>query len=81
MGGREEGKGERSHNYSLTFPCAVFTPFASVVLENIPLSVILGVFFYLAYASIGGVQLFTRIKLLVILPKYHPDVIYVRKVR
>ncbi len=56
------------------------TPFASPVLQIIPIAVILGVFFYLAYASFGGVQLTKRIKLLFVIPKYHPDVIYVRKV-
>lgn len=59
----------------------IFTPFASVVLEVIPISVVLGVFWYLAFVSIIGVQLWKRIKLFLILPKRHPDVIYVKKVR
>ena len=45
------------------------------------MSVVIGVFFYLAYASINGVQLKKRIQLLFTPTKHHPDVSYVRKVR
>lgn len=64
-----------------SFFLAVITPFANNVLEIIPIAVVLGVFFYLAYASILAVQLSKRVKLLFVIPKYHPNVQYVRKVR
>ena len=56
------------------------TPFAYQVLEIIPTSVLLGVFFYLAYASLKGVQLTTRMKLLFTPVKHHPKVAFVTKV-
>ena len=59
---------------------AVITPFAYKVLEIIPTSVLLGVFYYLAYASLKGVQLSTRTKLLITPVKHHPKVPYVTKV-
>ena len=58
----------------------MLTPLAYVVLEHIPIAVVLGVFFYLTYSSLSGVQLTKRIKLLFTPPKHHPDVYYVRKV-
>ena len=58
----------------------VLTPLAYSVLRLIPISVVLGVFFYLTYSSLSGVQLTTRIKLLFTPPKHHPDVFYTRKV-
>ena len=61
------------------FP-SVITPFAYKVLEIIPTSVLLGVFYYLAYASLKGVQLSARTKLLITPVKHHPKVPYVTKV-
>ena len=57
-----------------------FSPFAYRVLREIPFSVVLGVFFYLAYASFSSIQLLNRIKLFLTPPKHHPDIHYVRKV-
>jgi hypothetical protein len=59
----------------------VLTPLAYRVLRLIPISVVLGIFFYLTYSSLSQVQLTTRIKLLFTPPKHHPDVFYIRKVR
>lgn len=64
----------------LSFISAVLTPLAYKVLEIIPTSVLLGVFYYLAYASLKGVQLTTRMKLLITPVKHHPKVPYVTKV-
>lgn len=58
----------------------MLTPFAFVILREIPFAVLLGVFLYLAYASFSGIQLRKRIKLLFTPPKHHPDIHYVRKV-
>lgn len=61
--------------------CAVvITPFAYKVLEVIPTSVLLGIFYYLTYASFKGVQLLTRVKLLITPVKHHPKVAFVTKV-
>ena len=57
-----------------------FSPFAYRILRPIPFSVVLGVFFYLAFASFTSIQLLQRIKLLLTPPKHHPDIHYVRKV-
>ena len=58
----------------------VLSPLAYPILREIPFAVIIGVFFYLAYASFSGIQLRKRLKLLFTPPKHHPDIHYVRKV-
>lgn len=40
-----------------------------------------GIFLYMGVMSLNGIQLTERILLLLMPPKYHPDHIYVRKVR
>lgn len=59
----------------------LLSPLAYPILREIPFAVIIGVFFYLAYASFSGIQLRKRLKLLFTPPKHHPDIHYVRKVR
>ena len=61
-------------------PLTVLTPLAHNLLEHIPIAVALGVFLYLTYASLSGVQMVRRAKLLITPPKHHPDTYYVRKV-
>ncbi|XP_060755922.1 anion exchange protein 2-like isoform X2 [Neoarius graeffei] len=51
------------------------------VLSLIPLAVLFGIFLYMGVMSLNGIQLSERIKLLLMPTKYHPDEIYVRKVR
>ncbi|XP_078280960.1 anion exchange protein 2-like isoform X2 [Rhinoraja longicauda] len=51
------------------------------VLRNIPLAVLFGIFLYMGVTSLNGIQLFDRLLLFFIPPKYHPDLGYVRKVR
>ncbi|XP_067869375.1 band 3 anion transport protein-like isoform X2 [Heterodontus francisci] len=51
------------------------------VLRMIPLAVLFGIFLYMGVTSLNGIQLFDRLLLLVIPPKYHPDCVYVRRVR
>ncbi len=65
----------------LSLPHAVLTPLAYMVLDLVPISVTLGVLFYLSYASLNGVQLVKRVLLLFTPPKHHPNVHYIRKVR
>lgn len=50
------------------------------ILRNIPLAVLFGIFLYMGVTSLNGIQLFDRLLLLFIPPKYHPDLSYVRKV-
>ncbi|XP_043531109.1 band 3 anion transport protein-like isoform X2 [Chiloscyllium plagiosum] len=51
------------------------------VLRMIPLAVLFGIFLYMGVTSLNGIQLFDRILLFLVPPKYHPDCVYVRKVR
>ncbi|KAJ8272700.1 hypothetical protein GJAV_G00092390 [Gymnothorax javanicus] len=51
------------------------------LLRQIPLAVLFGIFLYMGVMSLNGIQLTERILLLLMPPKYHPDHIYVRKVR
>lgn len=51
------------------------------VLSLIPLAVLFGIFLYMGVMSLNGIQLSERMKLLLMPTKYHPDEIYVRKVR
>ncbi|KAK6165534.1 hypothetical protein SNE40_022447 [Patella caerulea] len=51
------------------------------LLRAIPLAVLFGVFLYLGIVSLGSVQMFKRLKLLLMPVKYHPSVGYVRRVR
>ncbi|KAK7501372.1 hypothetical protein BaRGS_00007497 [Batillaria attramentaria] len=50
------------------------------VLRAIPVMALFGVFLYLGFSAMSGVQMFERIKLLLMPVKYHPSVGYVRRV-
>ncbi|XP_059167054.1 anion exchange protein 3-like isoform X2 [Physella acuta] len=54
---------------------------AGPVLREVPVPALFGVFLYLGVSTLNGVQMFERIKLLFMPVKYHPSVVYVRKVR
>lgn len=60
---------------------SVLSPWASVVISHIPIPVVLGVFLYLAYISLYGVQLVHRLKLLFIPSKYHRDMPFTKSIR
>ncbi|XP_057178634.1 anion exchange protein 2b isoform X2 [Triplophysa rosa] len=51
------------------------------LLRQIPIAVLFGIFLYMGVMSLNGIQLTERVLLLLMPPKYHPDHIYVRKVR
>ncbi|XP_036377470.1 anion exchange protein 2b [Megalops cyprinoides] len=51
------------------------------LLRQIPIAVLFGIFLYMGVMSLNGIQLTERILLLLMPPKYHPDQIFVRKVR
>ncbi|XP_076868404.1 anion exchange protein 2b isoform X2 [Brachyhypopomus gauderio] len=51
------------------------------LLRQIPIAVLFGIFLYMGVMSLNGIQLTERLQLLLMPPKYHPDHIYVRKVR
>ncbi|XP_036416549.1 anion exchange protein 2b isoform X2 [Colossoma macropomum] len=51
------------------------------LLRQIPIAVLFGIFLYMGVMSLNGIQLSERMQLLLMPPKYHPDHIYVRKVR
>uniref|UniRef100_A0A3P9L9R6 Solute carrier family 4 member 2a n=1 Tax=Oryzias latipes TaxID=8090 RepID=A0A3P9L9R6_ORYLA len=51
------------------------------VLRQIPLAVLFGIFLYMGVMSLNGIQLTERLILLLMPPKYHPDLNYVCKVR
>ncbi|XP_055870394.1 anion exchange protein 2-like isoform X2 [Biomphalaria glabrata] len=54
---------------------------AGPVLREVPVPALFGVFLYLGVSTLSGVQMFERMKLLLMPVKYHPSVVYVRKVR
>uniref|UniRef100_A0A8C2YGD4 Anion exchange protein n=1 Tax=Coturnix japonica TaxID=93934 RepID=A0A8C2YGD4_COTJA len=51
------------------------------ILKFIPLSVLFGIFLYMGVTSLIGIQLFDRILLLLMPPKYHPKEPYVTRVK
>ncbi|XP_053782914.1 anion exchange protein 2 isoform X2 [Desmodus rotundus] len=63
-------------------PCS---PGLSIVigdlLRQIPLAVLFGIFLYMGVTSLNGIQFYERLHLLLMPPKHHPDVTYVKKVR
>lgn len=60
---------------------SVLSPWSSVVISHIPIPVVLGVFLYLAYISLYGVQLVHRLKLLFIPSKYHRHMPFTKSIR
>lgn len=58
----------------------VLMPTMTFLIKLIPISVLLGLFIYLCYVSLSGIQLATRVQLLFVPVKYHPRCYYVRKV-
>ncbi|KAM6452008.1 anion exchange protein 2 isoform 1-T6 [Liasis olivaceus] len=51
------------------------------LLRRIPLAVLFGIFLYMGVTSLSGIQFYERLHLLLMPPKHHPDVPYVKKVR
>ncbi|XP_075774818.1 anion exchange protein 2, partial [Pelodiscus sinensis] len=51
------------------------------LLRHIPLAVLFGIFLYMGVTSLNGIQFAERLHLLLMPPKHHPDVTYVKKVR
>ncbi|CAM2104964.1 unnamed protein product [Caretta caretta] len=51
------------------------------LLRHIPLAVLFGIFLYMGVTSLNGIQFYERLHLLLMPPKHHPDVTYVKKVR
>ncbi|XP_074938195.1 anion exchange protein 2 isoform X3 [Phalacrocorax aristotelis] len=51
------------------------------LLQQIPLAVLFGIFLYMGVTSLNGIQFYERLQLLLMPPKHHPDVTYVKKVR
>lgn len=50
------------------------------LLRKIPLAVLFGIFLYMGVTSLNGIQFYERLHLLLMPPKHHPDVPYVKKV-
>lgn len=50
------------------------------LLRQIPLAVLFGIFLYMGVTSLNGIQFYERLHLLLMPPKHHPDVTYVKKV-
>lgn len=51
------------------------------LLRAVPIPVVFGVFLYLGFSALSGVQMFKRIKLLFIPVKHHPNYGFVRRVK
>ncbi|XP_076460475.1 electrogenic sodium bicarbonate cotransporter 1-like isoform X2 [Babylonia areolata] len=54
--------------------------FITNILKVIPMPVLYGVFFYMGWSALGGMQLIDRLLLLFMPVKYQPDYIYLRHV-
>jgi hypothetical protein len=57
------------------------TIFAAPIIRKIPVAALFGIFLYFGIVSIPGTQLFSRLKMMFIPTKYHPNVGYLRRVR
>ncbi|CAF1299740.1 unnamed protein product [Adineta steineri] len=57
------------------------TIFAGPIIRKIPVAALFGIFLYFGIVSIPGTQLFSRVKMMFIPAKYHPNVGYLRRVR
>jgi sodium bicarbonate transporter 10 len=51
------------------------------VLSNIPMPVLYGVFLYMGFASLKGMQFFDRILIMFMPSKYQPDYMFLRQVK
>lgn len=68
-----------SHSLILGTLFLVSSMFLGMVLQHIPTAVLFGIFLYMGIASLGGIQLFDRIMLLITPKKHHPvELGYVR---
>ena len=56
------------------------TIFAAPIIKKIPVAALFGIFLYFGIVSIPGTQLFSRLKMMFIPTKYHPNVGYLRRV-
>jgi solute carrier family 4 anion exchanger 2 len=54
---------------------------AAPILKKVPMAVLFGVFLYMGICSMIGVQFFERLRLLFMPVKYHPQLLFVRRVR
>lgn len=57
------------------------TIFAGPIIRKIPIAALFGIFLYFGIVSIPGTQLFSRLKMMFIPAKYHPNVGYLRRIR
>ncbi|CAF4571843.1 unnamed protein product, partial [Didymodactylos carnosus] len=55
------------------------TIFAAPIIRRIPVAALFGIFLYFGIVSISGTQLFSRLKMMFIPTKYHPNVGYLRR--
>lgn len=54
--------------------------FMTPLLKNIPMPVLYGVFLYMGFSSLKGMQLFDRILIMFMPTKHQPDFMFLRKV-
>jgi len=64
----------------LSFSTAGVSILMEPILKHIPLAVLFGIFLYMGVTSLFGIQLFDRVLLLLMPPKYHPKEPYVTRV-
>uniref|UniRef100_A0AC35U0J7 Anion exchange protein n=1 Tax=Rhabditophanes sp. KR3021 TaxID=114890 RepID=A0AC35U0J7_9BILA len=65
---------------AVTFILIGLSVLATGVLSHIPMPVLYGVFLYMGISALNGIQLFERLKLILMPMKYQPDAIYIRHV-
>uniref|UniRef100_T1INN8 Anion exchange protein n=1 Tax=Strigamia maritima TaxID=126957 RepID=T1INN8_STRMM len=73
-------KEQRVTNFCVSLLVGVSVAMAPL-LRLIPVPVLFGVFLYMGFVSMIGVQFIERLHLLAMPVKHHPDVVYVRRVR
>ncbi|NWW16211.1 B3A2 protein, partial [Falcunculus frontatus] len=75
-----EGWGSPGTLPKLSFSTAGVSILMEPILKFIPLAVLFGIFLYMGVTSLNGIQFYERLQLLLMPPKHHPDVTYVKKV-
>lgn len=71
---------EQRVTHILIFLTIGLSVFMTPLLKNIPMPVLYGVFLYMGFSSLRGMQLFDRLLLMLMPTKHQPDYMFLRKV-
>lgn len=73
--------GNCSVTHILIFLTIGLSVFLTPMLSHIPMPVLFGVFLYMGFSSLKGLQFFDRILIMFMPNKYQPDYMFLRQVR